>query len=252
MLRILVIANVVTLLYFSGQLPVWGAQAQKEFDVVSVKRSLDVEHAMTPGWRSLKYDGGRFSANLELGGLVYPVRPDRTEFRDPDLSRNYYRIEAVTPAGTTLEDARLMLRKVLVDRLGLEYRFEDKPTAVFNLVRGKGPLKLTLASGSHQNPVFNSHGLGSVTSEVGSLVDLAGFLTGYAGRPVVDKTGISENFALDIDWHVEMEAGLAENHGIDPAIAIRGVKDLGLNLVPATKIRQFLVIAHLNPEPTPN
>jgi uncharacterized protein (TIGR03435 family) len=181
-----------------------------------VKRSTDVQRAMTPGWRYLKYEGNRFSANLAVGDYIAwafnPVRPQQRQFRDPGILANYYKIDAIAPPGTTLDEARLMLRKVLVDRLGLEYRFEDKPT----LVRGKGSLKLTTASGPHQNPAFNSHGPASVTSPSASLADLAGFLSGYAGRPVIDKTGISGNFMLNLDWHVEMEAAMAEGYSIDP------------------------------------
>jgi uncharacterized protein (TIGR03435 family) len=233
-----------------------GAESRKEFEVVSVKRSLDVEHVMQSGWRYLRYEGTRFSANVSVGDYIawaFPeIRSDRWDTREPDILTYYFRIDAVAPAGTTIDEARFMLRTVLTDRLGLQYSFEDRSTPVFNLVAGKGPLKLTPADGPTQNPRMNAHGPASMDSQSAPLSVLAGFLSGYAGRPVVDKTGIQGNFVLNIDWHVEMHASMSEGHGLDPTVAIRGVKDLGLNLEPATEMRQYMVIRHMNREPTPN
>jgi uncharacterized protein (TIGR03435 family) len=243
-------AAALAIFLLAGHLP---AAAHKAFEVVSVKRDVDVDARGVHFSRHLTYEGNRFSAVLDLATLVswafYPARPDREEFHNINDASKYYKIDAIAPAGTTIEEARVMMRTVLADRVGMQYHLENREVNIFDLVLAKGPLRLKAVSGPRENPRMSRF---RMDSAAGSLADVAGFLSGYVGRNVADKTGLSGNFLLNIDWHAEMEASIAEGHGTDPTVALRWVKDVGLALEPAKEMRSVLVIDHVNTEPVPN
>src|SRR5580704_6851921 len=58
------------------------------------------------------------------------------------LDTERYDIIAKVPPGTTLEQANLMLRNVLVERFGLAFHRETKDMPVYELTLGKGAPEL--------------------------------------------------------------------------------------------------------------
>lgn len=247
------------------------AQAQKPgaaapaFEVVSLKhtgklgdggRDEGGRHYVRP-FRSLQYRGVKLSGEMPLEFLLQfayapLVKPWR--FDGPDWLKNneeFYLIEAIAPAGTTIDGARAMLRTALAERLGLKYHLADRDTPVYALVRGSGDLKLTPSTETEPNP--GTHQMAVFKNKSASLADLASFVSSLTDREVVDKTGIQARYRFDLDWSKEVTETMGEfgQHG-DPAIVHGGLKRLGLKLEPQKELRKLMVVDHVNKDPTPN
>ena len=101
--------------------------------------------------------------------------------------------------------------------------------------------------------------MGAFRNKSATLADFATFVSAIAGRDVIDKTGIQERYKFDVDWSKEIQNEIQagnwdpRNPGRgDPAIALAGVKRLGLRLEPAKEIRKILVVDRVNKMPTRN
>ena len=75
-------------------------------------------------------------------------------------------------------------------------------------------------------------------------------------REVLDKTGITDRYSFDLDWtqgiQAAMRAGETHSPRPDLTVVLAAVKRLGLRLEPRRAPVKFLVIDHVNKEPTPN
>jgi uncharacterized protein (TIGR03435 family) len=179
--------------------------------------------------------------------LVQPWKMEQPNW----LFEEYYQIEAVAPAGTTLEEARSLLRGVLADRLGFRYHIVDREAQVMALVRGSTPLKLTTATQPEPNP--GARQMGAFQNKSATLGDFANFLSTLSDREVVDRTGISGRYEFHVDWSKEIADTMREygRHG-SPSIVSDGLKKLGLKLEPRKEQQKVLVIDRINKQPTPN
>jgi uncharacterized protein (TIGR03435 family) len=205
------------------------------FEVVSIRHNESAKHMimqngdLTTVQRNVEFKGLRLSGDAPLSSYVrFACSPLLTPYREeqpqsmggPGLPiPDYYQIEAIAPAGTTIDEARAMLRKALAERLGFQYHLADREEPIFNLVRGSGALKLTPST--EADPTMESHRTPwELHRQAASMVNLAGFLSGIAGRNVVDKTGIEGLYKLDLDWNEQMAESMALGFraGADPVI----------------------------------
>jgi uncharacterized protein (TIGR03435 family) len=179
------------------------------------------------------------------GPLVEPFRWVGLEDRRDD----YYLIEAVAPLGTTIDQARGMLRRALAERMGFRYHIENRREDVLLLVRGPGPLKLVASTpgDSKKGTVARDW---QFKQNAASISELARFLGTVAGMDVVDKTAISGLYYFDIDWRNELHQGEIRANG--PGMAKSGAKWLGLTLAHGTESRKVLVVDHIDKLPTAN
>ena len=241
------------------------AQTQKApaFEVVSLKHTGNMwdggrieggKHYTRP-IRSLQYKGVRLSGELPLSGIFWVafsplVKP--WHFEGPDwVNEEYFQVEAIALAGTTLDGARAMLRTALEERLGLKYHLVDRDTAIYALLRGTGELKLAPATEPEPNP--GAMQMGAFKKKSASLAGFAEFLSSLMDREVVDKTGLTEQYKFDVDWTKEIGATMGEfgRHG-DPTIVLTGIKRLGLKLEARKEALKIMVVDRVNKEPTPN
>ena len=77
-------------------------------------------------------------------------------------------------------------------------------------------------------------------------------MRGGADRPVVDKTGLTGNFAIDLDIEKVMDAAVSEGAVRPPSFSsiydatVLAIEDtLGLNVVPAKAQLDVIVIDHV-------
>jgi uncharacterized protein (TIGR03435 family) len=200
--------------------------------------------------RPLKYTGVRLSGATALYTIVrFAYSPLLHPFywEEPSwMDEEFYQIEAIAPAGTTIVTARAMLRTVLVERLGFRWKLVDREKSILNLLRGNGDLKLVPSAEAETDTEF--HQVAVFKRKSGSLADLAGFLSMLTGAQVFDKTGITERYKFDEDWSHEITGPW----GTDPNIAFAVVKKLGLKLEAGKQMQKTLVIERANKEPTPN
>jgi uncharacterized protein (TIGR03435 family) len=236
------------------------AQSPK-FEVVSLKHSGDINTGgriegdktyMHP-YRSLRYQGTKLSGDVPLFAYLqyaFPMKP--WECDGPDwINNEYYDINAIAPAETTPEMARSMMQTVLAERLGFKYHYDNRPTSIYALVVEPGGLKLSPGVEKDLDP--GRIQMGKFQRKSATLADFAGFLGFYLTNQVFDRTGIPGSFQFDLDWTRETIASMRDFGGRgDPAIALRGVKPLGLRLEPRKEPLKFLIIDHVNKEPTAN
>jgi uncharacterized protein (TIGR03435 family) len=188
-----------------------------------------------------------FAYNVPFVRLRFPHgRPDPA----------YYQVEALAPANTTLDQARLMLQTLLTDRLAVRCHNAQVDTPVDYLVRGSGPLKLTPATES--SPVRGGRrDMWMLQSKFAPISEFASFLSSIVHVDVVDKTGISGNFIFNIDVHQGMVNAMGAGNPTEVdaetwGIAQTQAKNVGLKLEAGKEKREYLVLDHYNVMPTPN
>jgi uncharacterized protein (TIGR03435 family) len=211
--------------------PQSGAQSQSAapaaFEAVSIKLNRN------PDPRSMRQDiqlGGRFSATAVplrfLFSLAYAI-----PFQSPRISWTpefdaavsamapaQFDIEAVAPQGAIPAGApqsvqneivERMLQTLLAERFKLVIRRETKELPVYAIVIGKNSSKLKrsdvqekdCASRTPSPTVVPCHefngGRGrGLHADAANMTDLAQFVENWAGRPVVDKTGLMGLFNI--------------------------------------------------------
>jgi uncharacterized protein (TIGR03435 family) len=154
-----------------------------------------------------------------------------------------YEVQATMPPDTTDAQAREMMQTLLADRFKLTVHRETRDLPVFALVIAQGGFKLKPSDPKDDPPGFiqcppddpqcRVFGGGS-----GPISDLAGLVSLSVGRPVVDKTGLSGTYRLDLRW-----AGDALNSSL-PSLPTALRETFGLELKPDTGPVQVLVIDH--------
>jgi bla regulator protein blaR1 len=148
-----------------------------------------------------------------------------------------------------------MFRSLLAERFKLRVHHATRQMPVYELVVAKGGLKLKPA---RKNPIsLGTEGGGMHCCYMvlfGAPASLAPSLSRILGRTVVDRTGLTGDYDIELNW--KQSAGEAGRMlGISPSTSssIIGAvqQQLGLDLTPATDPVDVLVVDHLEP-PTPN
>jgi len=267
------------------------------FEVASVKRSAigpDPTQPMGGGYQP----GGRMHmVNMPLRGLIqfayadhdsphWLPLPDSQVAGGPAWARtDGYNIDAKPAGQTDPKHTWLMMQALLADRFHLALNRETRELPVYDLESVKGGPRLPAAKdagcvsfppGTPPHPVPGKVDCGYVGGpfsgpEAGLLqiqgrkvhvADLARVLTSLLGRPVVDRTGFTGEFDLNLRFTSdETLVGFlgilapAESHlptdPNSPNIFAALEEQLGLKLVPAKGPVEVLVIDHAE-RPTKN
>jgi bla regulator protein BlaR1 len=187
-----------------------------KFEVASVKPNKSGSLRST-GWI---FPGGRFTAtNNTVRALIlnaYNQIPPYLLSGGPSwIDSEAYDVEAkpadgaIPPGlrGRPLWDkTRTMLRALLADRFHLEIRTVSKEMPLYEISVAKNGPKLTKSSldcSADPDPCHGFSGNPRRMSLMGvDMDDLASYLSGYAGRPVLNKTGVSGVFDGLLQWNV--------------------------------------------------
>lgn len=115
-----------------------------------------------------------------------------------------YDIQATVEGGATptMDQAMVALRGLLADRFELKIHRETKDMPVYALVVGKdGPKFKESAPDARQMFSTRMGGVvGSYRSPKATMAQFALYLTDPAGRPVIDKTGLTGSYDLKLEW----------------------------------------------------
>jgi uncharacterized protein (TIGR03435 family) len=169
-----------------------------------------------------------------------------------------FTVEATAPGSASREQRLVMLQNFLGERFKLKVHKERKELAVYALeVRKNTALRplndneLACWSGCANHPAPTNHmRLTNLSSLITYLMQLG------ADRPVVDKTGLTGNLAIDLDIEKIMvaaaEAGVDRNNGpsfssIYDATVLAIEDTLGLKVAPAKAQLEVVVIDHVEP-----
>jgi uncharacterized protein (TIGR03435 family) len=183
------------------------AQAPPEiaFDVASVKPS-------SPGAPSTSdIQPGRFHCTNKsvawLMWIAYSVQDNQISGA-PDWVRSVgFDIDARTQApgagfaSQTESHLGPLLRSLLEDRFRLKVHLEDRPATIYSLVVAKNGPKLK-PSDTPNPSMGNSlqNGKMVLKGDALSMGSLTRFLSRQAGRPVVDKTGLTGSYDVKLEW----------------------------------------------------
>ena len=195
MTRLRIVASAWMLLGASA-----GAQS---FEVASIKPSppMDpnrpIRGIQTPG-------GGRLNAlNTSLRMLIlyaYNVKDFQVSGGPGWANSESYDIVAKADGNTTRPQLKLMLQALLKDRFKLALRRETKDAPIYELVVAKGGPRMQEDTTSPGQRIAVT-GVGKIVGQRVSPAALAETLGGFiAGRPVLDKTGLTSTYKFQLEW----------------------------------------------------
>ena len=244
------------------------------FEVASIKRSVPVERQP----RGFLPTPGRFTAAdvpaAALIGFAYRDAMDETRGAPEWSAKEDYDVVAPYPACTPPGQVALMLRALLVERFHLATHFESAQRDVLSLVLAQpgAPLKGLRAIDVDCDALVAAERAlpsappASQTAEMppcrgidgGRLIRSGGlplkFLTTrvgvYAGRQVVDDTGLKGAYAFDLKFS-PIRPGWPEPSDEYPELATALRDQLGLKLVQKKATVRILVVDHFD-RPTDN
>lgn len=140
------------------------------------------------------------------------------------------------------EQVRAMLQGLLAERFGLKTHLEEREVAAFELVFvHPSPALQRSADAQDDMHIRNRHMLAKgVTME-----QLAKLFTGEMHRPVVDRTGLSGAYDVDLRWRQDNDAAdeaAREDPSAPPILATALQEQLGLKLRSAKAKVPVLVV----------
>jgi uncharacterized protein (TIGR03435 family) len=165
-------------------------------------------------------------------GYIEPVDKRARMILETDLPQGNYDFISSMPT-----NAAIALQEKIKEKFGVVAKREIRQTDAL-LLRINTPNAPGLKpSGKPRNSGGSTHGASSGRSWTNvSLPELAGFLEANLKIPVVDQTGLTKGYAIDLKWDVS--SGLAT-----PDILKQAVLDqLGLELVPTNMPIEMLAV----------
>jgi uncharacterized protein (TIGR03435 family) len=146
--------------------------------------------------------------------------------------------------GLTYEELRPFLQQLLQERFHLTYHHDAKMRQGYALVLAKGGPKLIPSSGDTPKALALKDGLRIHT---GTIQLLASMLSHPVGAPVIDKTGITGNYDIQLNF-ADDEASESPLPSVFTAVQ----EVLGLKLVKQEVPFDVLMIDHVDRIPTDN
>jgi len=191
----------------------------------------------------------------------------------PNFEAERFDVNAKAERPATVEQLRLMLRGLLADRFKLAVHSETRPKDVYalRLARADGRLGPNLHPAAadcrslveaNSKPSPGTHPCGTVGTDrppwhvLGVRISQLTILNLDAGRPIVDKTGLTGAFDFDLNWTprwaLDPSFDRARLPGVDfdgPDIFTAVQEQLGLKLVSEKDDQPVLVVDHVE-QPT--
>jgi uncharacterized protein (TIGR03435 family) len=260
--------------------PVTAAAKAYAFDVVSIRQNISGgvhdDFGPTP-------DGFRITNKSVLLAIITAYVPQSSDYAlfTPDnvlglpewaQSDNYDIVAKVSEAdlpewrnpASQKVMLRAMMQAMLADRFKLAVHRETKEESVYSLVMGKNGPKFTETNPAVSHPVGMAlpGGGGVLVPEnaghsyhfyEASMATLASLLSGWAARPVQDKTGLTGkyDFVLQKPDPVAMPSAGPQEAAEPAPTVFSTVEALGLKLESAKGSTETLVIDHIE-RPSPN
>jgi len=187
-------------------LAVAGASAQT-FEVATIKPNSASDHRV--GIRIAP--GGNFTASgvpvRVLIGMAYDLRDFQIQGLPGWAGADRYDISAKAPDSLggriSMEQIRPMLKALLEERFQLKAHLEKKEGQVYTLQVAKGGVKMAVAEAGGERQQMMHMGRGSIQGSSMPMAALVQQLSQNLGRPVIDKTELTGNFNVKLEWTPE-------------------------------------------------
>ncbi len=242
------------LLVMAACIGVAAPQGPRAFEVATVKLNKSAQD-----WPGIHSDPARLAAtNMTLKALLataYLVREDQISGGPGWIDSDRYDIVGKSERATNGDEQRQMLRTLLTERFKLRLRQTSKEIEGFDLVVAKNGPKLK--PGKEGAPSRRRFGKGRLGLENGTMENLARVLAGALGRPVVDRTGLTGSYDVNLvytpegylpkpaeaeDARTGREPPPPDPNG--PSLFIALQEQLGLKLESHKAPAEFVVVEH--------
>jgi uncharacterized protein (TIGR03435 family) len=196
--------------------------------------------------------------NITVRGLIsfaYTARPYEVVDGPDWIDRNRFDVVAVAQ-GRSVRDNYTMVQTLLAERLSLRLRKEmrEMPVYVLQKARDDGKLGHGLRpvtidcqqrQSSGQPACFVRPGRGSLQAVATQWSTL--WFASSLDRPVIDRTGLSGQFDIELTWTDDALASPAgaDSDTVSLPTALR--EQLGLKLEPARAPVEVMVVEHVQP-----
>jgi uncharacterized protein (TIGR03435 family) len=227
--------------------PLWAQSPVFEVTSVKVNRTGD------GGSNAPRLTNGRLTAEnttlrtiLQVAYGLGPVQINGPAWIDSDR----FDLDAKSPQG--VPDAALMpmLQALVKDRFQLTAHRETRDAPVYELTVMKAGPKFSAFDPAHVPPTPPRNGAGAMIIGPMTMDGLAGSLSRAAGRPVVNRTGLSGRYFCAVTYS-PLSAQVNGDSG--PGDIFAAVQEqLGLKLESAKAPIEFLVVDHAERVPTEN
>jgi uncharacterized protein (TIGR03435 family) len=218
------------------------------WDVVSIKPHKQLDDSSTMQWNS---DGIEFR-NMTLHALFlnafeirsesqitgYPawVNSERFDIQakmDAETADTYRKLKSPESG----RQWRSFMRQILDEHFGMKSHVEKRELPVYNLVVAKQGLKLKESADDGKG--MSSMGQGKLTAHRAQVGSLTLSLSGTVGRVIIDKTGLTALYDIDLAWSPDNEPDTG------PSIFTALQDQLGLKLESAKALIDVVVIDHI-------
>lgn len=204
---------------------------------------------------SISPQGNRYTARgvtlWDLLNDAYPIRANtevpglpgwaRTELFDLDATMSAASYEAFQKLSDNEQRAQrqTMLQAVLATQFHLKLHTKTKTLPQYALVIAKGGPKLTPATANAQSG-GTTWGSGQIKIPAGPLSKLAYCLSDATGVEIIDKTGLTETYAITLNW----TAG-KDDSAISTALGTALKEQLGLKLEAGKRSIELYFVDHV-------
>ena len=233
------------------------------FDAADVHASPKVRNPSMAagGLRGTRYLV-RQATMVDLINLAYDVDNDKVLAGPNWLDLNRYDVSARAPSGSTPEQAKLMLQRLLAERFSLKFHKDSKELPGFVLSMGSGGKpKMKPAVDASASPNCQGQpqtgGPDSVPQQVVdchsiSMDDLSRLVVNIlnGSGSALNKTGLEGKWDFTIKWTPPALLARAGAEGLSIFDALD--KQLGLKLQAGKIAQPVIFVDSVNPAPTPN
>jgi uncharacterized protein (TIGR03435 family) len=231
------------------------AQAPAVFEVASVKANRSGASQVTVNWQ-----GGVTMINVPLRAIIqfaYNINTPSRIAGHPDWTNvERFDIQARAPEGMTgVEQMRPMLQALLADRFKMEAKIEKRELQSYALVKARDDGRLGPNIKPAEKPCVGPRGeaplgiqcvqggAGGGARAVGIPIgQLAPMLSLVVRRPVVDRTGLTGIYDLELRFSGDPVDGAPATDPSAPSIFTALQEQLGLKLEAQREVVDVLVI----------
>jgi len=178
------------------------ANADPSFEVVTIKPSRREGLDKGFGMR-----GRHFTVNnegfIELITLAYRLHLRQIVGAPSWAESDKYDTEGEADGEgvPSLDQYRIMLRKMLADRFHLVFHMEKRELPVYVLSLAKTGSKMTKSINQDELAGLGLRGLGSAVGRSANMENFRNFMQGFVlDRPVLDQTGLEGRYDFQLDW----------------------------------------------------